>query len=289
MAQTVSLGSIRAKHWKSTIYGIGGAGKSIMAAAAGAKNGMRTWYFDIDNGLESVAAHFTRYGLSDAHLTICQVKNTNDLLGGLAQLEREMAKYKDGLLVFDTSSEMQRMLMRDLLAAKNKKQAEQQDWGDVLKIMEDLAVKTRGPAFPMHTLWLAHDMYKGDEFVKTAKWRPAYEGSFRYTYLRHFGIVGRLVVSHAKGEQANSVKVVRAIDFRPSPTTDTKDRSGALAGWEHPDFAAILTKALAAAKPGNGREETYTTTAGDAERPTVVTDMPADAEGDEAEGNQTVG
>jgi hypothetical protein len=245
------LSELRTSYWKGVIYGSPGVGKSVAAATS---QKMRTLVLDVDEGVVAVKAYIARHGLTDKYVTFWPIKEVDDFKHAVAWLERNVRDVD--LLVIDTATELQRIIIREICERTKHQTPDQRDWGTALTTLENMTAAFRH--MPFHMIYVCHEMSKADQLDSTEKWRPSFQGAFKSEYAKHFSFIGRYVMKMVSAKGADGKETValrRALHFGPDPYTDAKDRSGALLTWEPPDVDSLFDKLTASGAVGNDHEE----------------------------------
>lgn len=232
-----NLADVTTTHWKGVIYGGPGVGKTVFCASSA---NMRTFVFDVDNGLNSANAYLTRHGMDKSRVKFHQVVTPADFYEAFDWLKIHIADFD--LVVVDTATELQRILLRSVMDSNKHTLADQRDWGAILTMMENITFHFRN--LPAHVIFCAHEMAKADDTDggSPQQLRPSFQGAYKVEYAKHFGFIGRYVLSNQKNKDTGELKLVRALRFGADPLCHSKDRSGNLNGWEVPDLDAIFDK-----------------------------------------------
>lgn len=227
------------------LYGGAGAGKTVFSTNS---QRWRTLLIDIDKGSLSARCNigFPATGTLGTRLDLVSVKECytfNDVLEAHSWAASHIRDYD--LIVVDTATELHRMVMHEVASAAKIVVPSQREWGIVLNMMDDLARAFK--ELGVHIIWTAHEMTTVDEFTGMPMARPAFQGSFKEMYARHFSNIIRYVVHNEEVVNAagqRETQAVRALMCQTSPTAHGKDRSGALDMWEHPNLDAIMDKII---------------------------------------------
>jgi hypothetical protein len=218
-------------------------GKTVWACGS---QSLRTLLLDVDRGPvsancflgdEATGAPPTRRDL----VTVAEVSSYEDILAGY-----EMARNGPyDLVVVDTATELQAIVVRHLTAQGREPVPDQRIWGIALGMMEALTTSFR--ELGKHVIYLAHQMEREDEVEKRLMYRPAFLGAFKTEYGKHFDVVGRYVARAVQTATPDGPKtaVVRAILTQPDGWSHTKDRFSALDMWEQPVLDGMLAKVRA--------------------------------------------
>jgi AAA domain len=208
-------------YWNGMVYGGPGVGKTVLTSTS---RKLRTFVFDVDDGTVSTKTWAALHGI-DNDVTIAEVRSKADFLDAHDQLVRRIREFD--LVVVDTATELQRLILREIQGSTSV--LDQRGWGIGLTAMEKIVSAFR--FLPAHVIWTAHEMSKPDAEGMPERYRPSFQGAFKNEHEKHWSIIGRYVLvtkveKIESGEKAIVQK--RAIDFGPTPTAVTKDRSGFL-------------------------------------------------------------
>lgn len=237
ITEPLSLEELDTPYWRSVYYGGPGTGKTVFASRS---QRFKTFVFDVDDGMNSARAFMTKNGLSTKGVKFWPVRSFADFCRAFDWID---AKQRDwDHCVVDTATELQRILLREVMQQTGHTTADQRDWGNILRMMEDLTVRFRH--MELHVTFLAHQMSKADSQDEAEKIRPSFEGAFKEAYAKHFSIIGRMVMVPQKDKATQEVKAVHAVNFGPTTNSHFKDRSCSLNLWEEPDIDAIFEKIL---------------------------------------------
>lgn len=233
------LSQVRARFWKGVVYGPPGCGKTVFSTSS---RKMRTFMFDVDVGADAADAYLTSHGLDKEKVTVAKVTTMAEFYEAYDWFSRNMSAFD--LVVVDTATELQRLVIREVCQKTGHQTPDQRDWGSVQTMMENITVKFR--AMDIHVVFCAHEMSKSDAEGSPQLTRPSFQGAYKTEYARHFSFIGRYMLFHkAAAEQGKPTTVVRALYFAPDPNCHSKDRSAKLLPWESPDIDAIFAKLAA--------------------------------------------
>lgn len=237
----LSLTEIGAAHFKALIYGSTGVGKSVFC---GASQYLRTFFIDVDIGIDSVRANpTTRWDL----VHVAQVRCQADFFKAYDFIEANCSQYD--LVVVDTVTELQRLILQELVGASSIKKmyADQRDWGTILLVMEHFARKFRG--LPLHVIWTAHENHELDPDTQRYMYVPSFQGQFKMQYGKHFGNIARyqLFDEQKKGENNTTQTIThRFLNCQRDQATEAKDRSSSLEKYEPPNIDTVIGKVVSA-------------------------------------------
>lgn len=209
------------------VYGKSGVGKTALACSS---QQFRTFVFDVDSGIYT-AKTFQRTVRANIHYEVIrssdQFKEVYDWLVAHAQYYQ--------LVVVDTATELQRIVLREYEEVRNKGIIpDQQVWGATLNWMEHYAREFR--TLPFHVLWTCHEAGDKDSDSGRLYRRPNFQGAFAGHYLKHFTWAARYFI-HSEPSRDQSGRIVsqehqRWLQCQPDQMTDAKCRGGALQMYE---------------------------------------------------------
>lgn len=245
----VSLDQVTSPYITGLVYGGPGVGKTIFA---GGSQTRRTLIFDVDKGTMSLASLKTNERLAQGGLPPIQrnlinvwpVKTYKDFENGLVYLYHNLHHYD--LVVVDTLTELQRMIIQEVMAKHNHIVADQRDWGIILSTMEKLTTIFRD--LGMHCIMLAHEVEATDQITQARYFRASFKGQFGQEYRKHFSWIARylLVDRQMQDPQTKAVvtQTIRCLECHRTNANDAKDRSSSLEVYEHPNIDVIFHKIL---------------------------------------------
>lgn len=240
----VRLSDIQNTKWNMFCYAKAGAGKSVFAMSSQV---MRTFVFDIDQGVSS-GKHFN--GTPDGIYQRCRTdmidvwpdcKTADEFLTAYTWLLNNVRNYQ--LVVLDTATELQKVIVDDILVKKKQQVATLQDWGVALNKMEYIFRQMR--RLPCHTLVLAHEHIKQDPETGKNVFNPAFQGQMKFEFAKHFDEVWRYLIFDQQVRQADNTILTtshRYLQCKPDQFTEAKDRSDSLLQYELPILDQILMK-----------------------------------------------
>lgn len=226
----------------AVIYGKSGVGKTVLACSS---QQFRTFVFDVDSGIFS-ARTFERTIRANVHYET--IRSTSQFTEVYSWLKANIGHYQ--LIVVDTASELQRMVVREFEEIRNKGMIpDQMTWGAVLNWMEWAAREFR--SLPVHTLWTAHENETRDEDTQRTARRPNFQGQFGVQYAKHVDLIARYFI-HSEPQRDDAGRVIgqqhqRWLQCEPDQMTDAKCRGGGLARYELPDIDHVINKMALAA------------------------------------------
>lgn len=229
---------------KAVVYGASGVGKTVFTCAS---QHYTTFVFDVDDGAESAAAfkgdpqHGTQATRRD-HVLTWRINSSADFDAAYAWLIANQSQFQ--LVVIDTATELQRLVMGEICQKHKKLVPDQQCWGEILVWMERVARLFRH--LPFHVTWVAHEKGLENKDTGRTSWKPNFSGDFAIQYAKHFGLIARYVVTDQQQKDPATEKVsyvpVRALNCQKDECNEAKDRSQALDKWEVPNIDNLIYK-----------------------------------------------
>lgn len=226
------------------LYGDAGVGKSVFACSSQKR---RTFVMNIEDGWKSAR---TWRGTPDGVFPPVQVplidvtsriETGEHFLAAYNYLLQNHSKYQ--VVVMDTATELQKVLMRGLLKKRNKVIPEIQDWGMVLNQLEFFFAEMR--KLPLTKIILGHEVSKFSPNTGFNMFSPSFQGAFKTDFARQFDEIWRIMMVQQQVRAAdNSISTIthRWIQTSPDQNTVCKTRSNALAFYELPILDAMLLK-----------------------------------------------
>jgi hypothetical protein len=237
-------------HVRALVYGASGVGKTVFACAS---QRYVTLLLDVDDGAQSAAAfkgdpdHGTGATRRDAVIT-WRVTSSEDFDAAIKWLAANQQRV--GLVVVDTATELQRLLMAEVCSRNKRVIPDQKCWGEMLILMEGIARSMRH--VPVHVVWTAHEKGYTDVDSGRVEWKPNFAGDFAVQYAKHFDLILRYVVQDQQTEEPNTkrlaYKSVRALNCNRDAVTEAKDRFQVLPKWIHPNLDDIIEKCVTTLK-----------------------------------------
>lgn len=234
------------------VYGGPGVGKTIFA---GGSQYLRTFFFDIDKGMDSLASRKTDEKLIAVGLPPIKRENIDyetiytyaDFESALSRFEREKDRFD--LVVVDTWSELLKLILAQSKAKGKRVKAERDDWGIVLDSMEYLTRTFRD--MRKHTILLSHEVVMFDGRIV-----PNFKGQYKADYAQAFSLIMRyfLVDESVVDPTTQTLQTVthRLLNCNREPLIDAKDRSSSLEKYEIPYLDNILWKYTSAMQNNGG-------------------------------------
>lgn len=230
------------------VYGEPGVGKTTFAASGPPP----ILFLDVDGGLRSVAGSkneqkakvLNDLGIDPRSIFYYSIRSLAELFGRIEQLSNEFKvdPNRYGTVVLDTLTELQRVLIEDILrAAANRATPQLQDWNTVLLQMQRIVRAIK--ALPAHTVFLAHEQTRGDKIV------PALSGQILTELPGYVDEVWRYVVAEKETispQGQRVVQLVRMLRINHLPGVLTKSRAGCFPDWGKPNLRELISLAQAA-------------------------------------------
>lgn len=246
MSGPVPLTELANGQISALVYGATGVGKTAFACGS---QKLRTVVLEIDQGTITACCFQgnQEMGIPPTRLELVtgfKCLTFQDVMNAHTWLTKNPRAYD--LVVLDTATELQRMVLSEIKRGSGGEVVDQRGWGIALDMMDDLCRSFK--ALGKHTLFTAHEAAKDDEYERRVMYQPAFQGSFATMYARHFSLIMRYLlvpeeVVDAAGKKHR--KVNRALQCQNDRFSHAKDRSGALAMYERPFLDAILDKVQA--------------------------------------------
>lgn len=242
----VSLGSLQTPYFKCLLYGGPGVGKTIFTCSS---QTMMTFLFDVDDGAISARSYAQKNNLNPDFVHVWRVSTYDDFINAYTYLVANLKNYQ--LIVLDTATELQQVILSELREKANIKVATQREWGIAFLMMEKAMRMFRHLA--CHVIWTAHEAEKQDEFYHRIMYSPSFQGAFGGPhYAKHFSEIWRyrLIEQQQKLENGqNDLKtvVMRYLQCHPDQFTVIKDRSMSLDEYELPNIDNVFNKMVVGA------------------------------------------
>ena len=238
MGGPVTLESAPDPFITALVYGSAGVGKSVFA---GTSQSLNTFIFDVDNSLDSVRAWPTT---RRKNVVSWLVQSKADFDQAYTYVKANMRYFQ--LVVVDTVTELQRLMMDDIQRRSNSYKLSQQEWGQLLNMMDVLIREMR--YWPVHKVFTAHERQEETPLGRPF-FRPFFQGQLRTNYSKNFGLIARYVVQDVPTRQADNQVVMttyRYLNCNNDETCDAKDRSSGLDKIEVPKIDAVFAKYMTA-------------------------------------------
>ncbi len=235
--------------FNAIIYGAPGAGKTTCAATAPGP----VLFLDADQGLlsiQNVTAEFAaQVGIADPkELYFEPITDLAGILRQIGQLREALASEANFFrtVVVDNLTELQRVLMTDILKKTERMVPQLQDHGLILIQMQGIVRALRN--LPVNTVFIAHEKQNESGIG------PCLSGRIAEELPGYVDLLARLTLieTEADSPKGKTVKTIRKLRCRQqlglNPVT-AKCRSNALSDWEDPNLTALIQKTLGQPKP----------------------------------------
>lgn len=242
--QIHNLSEVTQTTFRGVIYGAPGVGKTTIACSL---KDARIFVFDIDKGLHTARVMRAEQKLPLSNVKYATINNTLEFEQASLWLWNNLKQFD--LIVIDTATELQRMMVREVCKLGNVLVPGRDQWGIVREMSEKLLVDFRN--LDKDVVYLAHEAFDS----KAQKWTPSFDGRFSTDYAKLVDYIGRYVnlwdnaTKEEKDETAEKRILRYAIQFGKSEDAETKDRSKSMQYWELPDLDNILLRMRQAVIP----------------------------------------
>lgn len=241
----VSLDDVISPYITACIYGAAGVGKTTLACGS---QYLRTFLFDVDKGTLSLTTSTASQKLMAAGIppinkklvSVWTVNTAEDYLRGLDYLYKHINNFD--LVVMDTATELQNIVLSASMKKGNRVKANQDDWGASLYFLEELGRNFKNMG--KHSIFLAHEVAVAHNSGRS-KYVASFRGQFADGYTKHFSLIMRyLMLESEVAGQDGSIKtqLTRCLECNKGILNDCKDRSAALDPYEYPILDNIIYK-----------------------------------------------
>lgn len=225
------------------IYGGPGVGKTCCAATAPPP----ILFLDCDEGLETLRSidpeTAKKVGIKDLNeIYFESIRSLKDILAQILQVKEQCAVQPGfyNTVVCDNLTELQRVLMNDILRSQDRVLPQQQDWGIILQRMQTIVREIRN--LPVNSIFLAHERQKEHGIG------PALSGQIEVELAGYVDLMARytLVEKEVAGPDGKPVvKQVRKLRCQPllgvNPVA-AKARGWKFSDWENPNITELIMK-----------------------------------------------
>jgi len=228
-------------YFNCIIYGRPGSGKTTAAATAPPP----ILFLDCDQGLLCLKGipdeMAQKIGLNPKETYFEPIRSMDDMLQQIQRVARENAASPGfwNTVVVDNLTELQRVLLTDMLSASERSIPTIQDWGVILLRVQKIVRLIRN--LPCHTIFLAHE--REDEHGIG----PALSGRIEEELPGYVDLMARLTVIEREEDDAKGGKTIRTIRRlrcreSVSQKVKAKSRSFRIGEWEKPNLTTIIKK-----------------------------------------------
>ena len=250
LSQPISLNNQTEEFVHMLIYGGPGVGKTVLA---GGSQQFRTVVFDVDAGTVSLKTWPTIQRQLIQLWPVHPDSGKTDFMAGMNWLYNNQSKYD--LIVIDTATELQKVLLSEITKAYKMVSPDQRCWGEILLLMENITRLFR--VMKKHVIFLAHEVKDLDVATNRLMYMPSFQGQYGIQYAKHFDVLGRYAIIDQQikdpASGAISTQVLRFIQFQRNQFSDAKDRFNTLAAYETPDLDYLIGKMLNAIRISNSK------------------------------------
>lgn len=232
-------------HLNMMVYGEPGVGKTLFAATGPGP----VLFLDVDDGLLTLRDLDPKVaealGVDPTQWYFESIRSLADIREQIKRLATEFARDPNffGTVVLDNLTELQRVLMSDLLGQSDppRQVPEIRDWGIILSMMQGVVRNVK--KLPCVTVFIAHETG-----AKENRFAPALAGRIQEELPGYVDIVARyvLIEKEVRNKENEIVKkVTRKLRMRPqvgTPSALAKCRSGSFGDWEDPHLGAMIAK-----------------------------------------------
>lgn len=231
-------------YFNCILYGKPGTGKTTCAATSPAP----ILFLDCDQGLLALRGvppeMAQRIGLQPDETYFEPITSMADVLTQIQRVSRECAASPGwwGTVVLDNLTELQRVLLADLLSASDRSIPTIQDWGVILLRIQKIVRLIRN--LPCHSVFIAHE--REDDFGIG----PALSGRIASELPGYVDLMARYTLIEKEeddGKGGKTMKVIRRLRCREliSQRVIAKARSHRISDWEAPNMTALINKCSA--------------------------------------------
>lgn len=228
-------------YFNAILYGRPGCGKTTAAATSPTP----ILFLDCDQGLLCLRGLpdelAQKLGLNPKETYFEPIRSMEDMLFQIQRVHRECAASPGywATVVVDNLTELQRVLMTDLLSLSERSIPAIQDWGVILIRMQKIVRLVRN--LPCHTIFIAHE-HEDDRGIG-----PALSGRIEAELPGYVDLMARYTLVEKEeddGRGGKTTKVIRRLRCRElvSQRIKAKSRSHRINDWEAPNIAQLIQK-----------------------------------------------
>jgi hypothetical protein len=229
------------------LYGPPGAGKTTCAATAPGP----ILFLDCDQGLLALQnpdpelAKKLKINLEELYFE--PITCFEDCINMVSKVASELKQQPGwwGTVVLDNLTELQRVLMTDLLRQAERTIPQLQDWNVILLRMQALVRTLRN--LPVHTIFIAHERCTDSGIG------PALSGRIEEELPGYVDVMARYtILEKPDPENKDATKVIRKLRLRAqlgAVPVKAKCRSSRLADWEEPNITRLIEKTRTKSQP----------------------------------------
>lgn len=173
------------------------------------------------------------------------INSIGDMQDALSFIESNWKRYD--LIVVDTITDFQKMVVNQLLGKVLVNRLTEYDYGPILNTMQQVTDQLK--RIPVHVIFNAHESSVKRTTVINGKdqavFTPAFDGQYIDVYHTHFSEIWRYILlnNYVKDEQGiTRIQQSRWIQCQPDETFLSKDRSVILEKYEYPFIDYIFNK-----------------------------------------------
>lgn len=235
------VSEVERNSFNAIIYGAPGTGKTTLSATAPSP----VLILDCDQGLLALQDPHPdlvkQLGLKLDQLYTEPIRSLSDITAQIKRIRDECATQPGwwGTVVLDNLTELQRILLADLLHRSDRSVAQRQDWGVILTQVQTIVRMIRN--LPCNSVFLCHE--KQDDLGIG----PALSGQINIELAGYVDVLCRLVAIEKEVEtpQGKTTKVIRRLRCRAQQgavPVRAKSRSSWLSDWEEPNLSRLIAK-----------------------------------------------
>ncbi len=223
------------------VYGAPGVGKTVFAATGPSP----TLFLDCDQGLLSLQNPDPKlvqeYGIKTDEIYVEPIRSLEDVIRQINRIREENTASPGWwkTCVVDNITELQRVLMQDILRREGRATPQRQDWGTILMQMQTIVRSIRN--LPLNTVFIAHE-HRSETMIE-----PALSTSIRTELAGYVDLLARYVFleKEVDGPKGKEIKYVRKLRCRPQigvVEVVAKSRGWRFGDWEDPHLGKLIEK-----------------------------------------------